>query len=96
MVVGRQSSVVGESGSTSGADAEQKTVVGRQSSEIEGRKSRLKITLVKSLIGRPESQRKTVRALGLTRMHQTVEKDDRPQTRGMVDQVKHLLKIEEA
>lgn len=71
-------------------------VVGRQSSEIEGRKSKLKITLVKSLIGRPENQRKTVHALGLTRMHQTVEKDDRPQTRGMVDQVKHLLKIEEA
>lgn len=57
--------------------------------------SKVKITLVRSLIGWPEAQRKTVRALGLTRMHQTVEKNDSPQLRGMVNKVKHLLKVEE-
>ncbi len=58
--------------------------------------AKLKITLVRSLIGRPEAQRRTVRALGLTRMNQTVKKEDVPQIRGMVDKVKHLVKVEEA
>jgi len=62
----------------------------------EKKKSKLKITLVKSLIGRPETQRRTVRALGLTRMHQTVEQNDVPQIRGMVNRIRHLVKVEEA
>jgi large subunit ribosomal protein L30 len=60
------------------------------------KKAKLKITLVKSLIGRPETQRRTVRALGLTRMHQTVEQNDVPQIRGMVNRIRHLVKVEEA
>lgn len=82
--------------------AEQTSVVGRRSSETKDRKTKgdersmLRITLIRSLIGRPEAQRKTVRALGLTRMHQSVEQNDTPQIRGMVNQVRHLLKVEEA
>jgi len=54
-----------------------------------------KITLVRSLIGKPEQQRATIRALGLRRRHQTVIKEDTPQLRGMLDRVRHLVKIEE-
>lgn len=54
-----------------------------------------KITLVRSLIGKSEQQRATVRALGLRRRHQTVIKEDTPQLRGMLDRVRHLVKIEE-
>jgi len=54
-----------------------------------------KITLVRSLIGKSEQQRATIRALGLRRRHQTVIKEDTPQLRGMLDRVKHLVKIEE-
>jgi len=77
--------------------AEQSTVVGRRSSEAEDRKvsRKLRITLVRSLIGRSETQRRTVRALGLTKINQTVEKEDTPQIRGMVNKVQHMIKVEE-
>lgn len=55
----------------------------------------LHITLVKSPIGFPKPQKRTVRALGLNRMHQTVEHEDTPAMRGMLKAVIHLLKIEE-
>ena len=55
----------------------------------------LKVTLVKSPIGFPEPQKRTVRALGLNRMHQTVEHKDTPALRGMLNSVIHLLQIEE-
>jgi large subunit ribosomal protein L30 len=55
----------------------------------------LRITLVKSPIGFPEPQKRTVRALGLNRMHQTVEHQDNPALRGMLNSVIHLLQIEE-
>lgn len=58
--------------------------------------AKLKITLVKSLIGRPESQRVTVRTLGLTRTNSSVIQEDTPQIRGMISKVAHLLKVEEA
>jgi len=58
-------------------------------------KTKLKVTLVKSPIGFPEPQKRTVRALGLNRMHQTVEHDDTPALRGMLNSVIHLLQIEE-
>ncbi len=58
--------------------------------------AKLKITLVRSLIGRPEDQRVTVRTLGLTKTNQTVIQEDTPQVRGMVNKVVHLLKVEEA
>lgn len=56
----------------------------------------IQVTLVKSPIGYEKSQKATVRALGLTRMHQTVEKDDTPVTRGMINKVSHLVRVEEA
>lgn len=56
----------------------------------------LKITLVRSLIGRPETQRKVVRALGLGKTNSVVEKTDTPQIRGMINKVAHLVKVEEA
>ncbi len=55
----------------------------------------LRITLVKSPIGFPEPQKRTVRALGLRRMRQTVEHQDSPALRGMLNSVIHLLQIEE-
>jgi len=55
----------------------------------------LRITLVKSPIGFPEPQKRTVRALGLHRRHQTVEHQDTPAMRGMLKSVIHLLQIEE-
>jgi len=54
----------------------------------------LKITLVRSLIGRPEKHRRTVRALGLKRLNHTVVQRDAPEIRGMIRQVRHLLKVE--
>jgi large subunit ribosomal protein L30 len=59
------------------------------------KKTMLRVTLVKSPIGFPEPQKRTVRALGLNRMHQTVEHEDNPALRGMLKTVIHLLQIEE-
>ncbi len=56
---------------------------------------RLRITLVRSPIGYAERQKRTVRALGLRRMNQTVEQADTPVIRGMIAKVSHLLKVEE-
>jgi large subunit ribosomal protein L30 len=58
-------------------------------------RGKLKITLVRSPIGYAEDQKRTVRALGLRRMHQTVEQMDTPVIRGMVSKVSHLVKVEE-
>jgi large subunit ribosomal protein L30 len=55
----------------------------------------LRITLTKSPIGYSERQKRTVRALGLRRMHQTVEQHDTPVIRGMIDKVKHLVTVDE-
>ena len=55
----------------------------------------LRVTLAKSPIGYPERQKRTVRALGLRRMHQTVDKADTPVIRGMLAHVQHLVKVEE-
>ncbi len=54
-----------------------------------------KITQVKSGIDRPERQKRTLRALGFTKMHQVIEAQDNPQVRGMVNKVSHLVKIVE-
>lgn len=56
----------------------------------------LKVTLVKSPIGYSTRQKGTVRALGLRRMGQTVEHDDTPVIRGMIQKVFHLVEVEEA
>ena len=54
----------------------------------------VKVTLVKSTIGRIESHRQCVRGLGLRRMHQKVEVLDTPANRGMINAVGYLLKVE--
>ena len=56
----------------------------------------LKITLKKSPIGAIPKHRKTVEALGLHKTNSTVELPDNPAVRGMIKQVSHLLKVEEA
>jgi large subunit ribosomal protein L30 len=55
----------------------------------------LKVTLVKSMIGRPEKHRKVLRGMGLTKLNRTVELKDMPSVRGMVNTVSHLVKVEE-
>ena len=55
----------------------------------------LKVTLVKSMIGRPENHRRVLRGMGLKRINQTVELKDTPAIRGMVQKVCHLVKAEE-
>jgi len=56
---------------------------------------KLKITLVRSTIGRLKVQKDTVRALGLRKMHHTVEHADTAAIRGMINRVAHLVKVEE-
>ncbi|MEJ2097076.1 MAG: 50S ribosomal protein L30 [Deltaproteobacteria bacterium] len=56
---------------------------------------KLNITLVKSMIGRPEKHRKVLRGMGLTKMNKTVQLEDTPSIRGMINVVSHLVKIEE-
>jgi large subunit ribosomal protein L30 len=56
---------------------------------------KLRVTLVKSPIGFTKDQKATVLALGLHRLHQTVEHADTPAVRGMLTKIVHLLKIEE-
>lgn len=55
----------------------------------------LRITLVKSQIGAKPKQRGTLRALGLRRIDQTVELPDRPEIRGMIAKVPHLVRVDE-
>jgi large subunit ribosomal protein L30 len=62
----------------------------------ENKTKTLKVTLVKSPIGYSVRQKNTVRALGLRRMGQTVEHNDTPAVRGMIDKVSHLLEVEGA
>ena len=57
--------------------------------------SKLKITWTKSAIGYAEDQKRTVRALGLHRLHETVEHDDNRTIRGMARKVRHLVTVEE-
>ena len=56
---------------------------------------KLKITLVKSTIGAVPKHKKTVEALGLKKLHKSVEMPDNEAVRGMIWQVKHLVKVEE-
>ncbi len=56
---------------------------------------KLRIQLVKSVIGRPEKQRKVVASLGLKKLNSTVEQEDSPSILGMITKVSHLLKVEE-
>ena len=59
------------------------------------KKSKLRITLVRSPIGYSERQKRTVKALGLKKINQSVVQDDRPEIRGMIAKVSHLVTVEE-
>jgi large subunit ribosomal protein L30 len=56
---------------------------------------RLKVTQTRGLAGKPKRQRDTVRALGLRRIRHAVVKEDRPEIRGMIARVQHLVDVEE-
>lgn len=55
---------------------------------------KVKITQIRSAIRRPATQKRTLEALGLTKLHQSKEVDDSPSVMGMVKKVEHLLKVE--
>ncbi|HYZ46991.1 MAG TPA: 50S ribosomal protein L30 [Actinomycetota bacterium] len=57
---------------------------------------KLKITQVRSAVDKGDRQRGTIRALGIKRMGQSVTHEDRPEIRGMVRSVRHLVEVEEA
>ncbi|WP_379136897.1 50S ribosomal protein L30 [Paenibacillus sp. sgz500958] len=57
--------------------------------------AKLQITLVRSVIGRPETQRVTVKTLGLRKINSTVVHNDSPAIRGMINQVSHLVAVTE-
>jgi large subunit ribosomal protein L30 len=56
----------------------------------------IKVTQIKSAIKKPVRQKRTLEALGLRRLHQTIEVEATPQIRGMVAKVAHLVKVEES
>ncbi|MBV5191364.1 50S ribosomal protein L30 [Staphylococcus chromogenes] len=57
--------------------------------------AKIQITLTQSVIGRPETQRKTVEALGLKKMHSSVIVEDNDAIRGQINKVSHLVTVEE-
>lgn len=57
--------------------------------------AQLQITLKRSLIGRPENQRQTVKTLGLGKLHSTVVREDNVATRGLINTVSHLVEVKE-
>ena len=57
--------------------------------------TRLKVTQIRSKIGAKENQRETLRSLGLKRLHDVVVKEDRPEIRGMIKTVTHMVSVEE-
>lgn len=65
------------------------------SGKKKAKKSLLRITWVKSAIGYSQPQKDTIRALGLRRLGQSVERPDNPAVRGMVNSVSHLVEVEE-
>jgi large subunit ribosomal protein L30 len=59
-------------------------------------KKTVKVTLVRSINGRLKSHKACVRGLGLRRIHHTVEVEDTPCTRGMINKVSYMVRVEEA
>jgi large subunit ribosomal protein L30 len=57
--------------------------------------SKLRVTQVRSVIHRPQDQKDTVRRLGLHRINDSIVKEDRPEIRGMIAKVRHLVTVEE-
>jgi large subunit ribosomal protein L30 len=60
-----------------------------------GAGGRIKVTQIRSVIHRPQDQKDTVRRLGLHRINDSIVKDDRPEIRGMIRKVQHLVRVEE-
>ena len=58
--------------------------------------AKLRVTLIKSGIGYAQDQKKTLKALGLNRLHKSVLHNDNSSVRGMLDKVRHLIRVEEA
>lgn len=58
-------------------------------------KKMMRVTLVRSVYGRLKAHRECVRGLGIRRMHHTVEVEDTPATRGMVNKVSYMVRVEE-
>ncbi|MBS9524043.1 50S ribosomal protein L30 [Litoribacter ruber] len=58
--------------------------------------AKVKVTQVRSTIGKPEDQKATITALGLGKINRTVEVENTPQIAGMIRKVSHLVKVEEA
>ncbi|RTZ97636.1 MAG: 50S ribosomal protein L30 [Deltaproteobacteria bacterium] len=56
---------------------------------------KVKVTMIKSMIGRPEKHRRVLRGLGLTKINKTVTLLDTPEIRGMINAVSHLIRVEE-
>jgi large subunit ribosomal protein L30 len=56
---------------------------------------KLRVTRTRSVINRPKEQKATARALGLHRINDTVLKEDRPEIRGMIAKISHLVRVEE-
>tara|TARA_R110000868_G_scaffold29889_1_gene110947 strand:+ start:8702 stop:8893 length:192 start_codon:yes stop_codon:yes gene_type:complete len=61
----------------------------------DGKKNTVRVTQTGSPIGRPRDQRATLIGLGLNKMHRTSELEDTPSVRGMIDKVKHLVRVED-
>ena len=59
-----------------------------------GEVATITVRLVRSMIGRPEKQRLVLRGMGLTKLQKVVQLPDTPQVRGMLDKVKHLVRVE--
>jgi len=57
---------------------------------------KVKVTLVKSMIGRPEKHRRVLQGMGLRKLNATVELQDTPSIRGMINTVSHLVRAEES
>lgn len=57
--------------------------------------AKLRITLMRSVIGHPQDQKDTARALGLTKLKRTVVRPDSPEVRGMARKIRHLVAVEE-
>jgi large subunit ribosomal protein L30 len=77
---------------TAGKAPARKETAGKKEAAKSGKKVR--VTLVRGLIGTRESHRATVRGLGLRRINHTVELEDTPAVRGMINKVSYLLKCE--
>lgn len=75
--------------------AEEKKKSGKTSAGSGSTEKKLKIKLVRSVIGHPRKHREVVKGLGLRRMNSEVVKNDRPEIRGMINKISYLLQVEE-